>query len=62
MGGNTGTLFTGWFEKPKEPPRSFVTQFLTELKALSESCQEYIPAIEYEINEDAKICIVCLIC
>ena len=32
-----------------------ITQFLTELKALSESCQEYIPAIEYEINEDGEL-------
>ena len=23
-------FYTKWFEKPKEPPRSFVTQFLTE--------------------------------
>jgi hypothetical protein len=30
-------------------------QFLTELKALSESCQEYIPAIEYEVDEDGEL-------
>ena len=30
-------------------------QFLTELKTLSESCQEYIPAIEYEVDEDGEL-------
>ena len=30
-------------------------QFLTELKSLSESCQEYIPAIEYEVDEDGEL-------
>jgi len=30
-------------------------QFLTELKALSESCQEYIPAIEYEVDENGEL-------
>ena len=30
-------------------------QFLTELKSLSESCQEYIPAIELEIDENGEL-------
>ena len=30
-------------------------QFLIELKALSESCQEYIPAIEYETDENGEL-------
>jgi hypothetical protein len=30
-------------------------QFLTELKALSESCQEYIPAIELEVDENGEL-------
>ena len=34
---------------------SRTTQFLKELKALSESCQEYIPAIEFEVNENGEL-------
>ena len=34
---------------------SRTNQFLTELKALSESCQEYIPAIEFEVNENGEL-------
>jgi len=30
-------------------------QFLTELKSLSESCQEYIPAIELEVDENGEL-------
>ena len=29
--------------------------FLKELKALSESCQEYIPAIELEVDENGEL-------
>ena len=34
---------------------SRTNQFLTELKALSESCQEYIPAIELEVDENGEL-------
>ena len=34
---------------------SRINQFLLELKALSESCQEYIPAIEYEVDEEGEL-------
>ena len=34
---------------------SRINQFLLELKSLSESCQEYIPAIEYEVDEEGEL-------